>query len=114
MFYILINKFNMDQLKTMVSSAEMSLYNFKTKNSMISGTRARSDLMSIKKLCDRLRKEILAEQKEMKMNKKASKASKQAKKQEEEAKQEEEPEVKAEEPVKPVMKRTRGRPRKVE
>ena len=53
----------MDQIKQELSLAESQLSTFSAKHTKSSATRARSHLMSVRKACDQLRKEILEQSK---------------------------------------------------
>lgn len=56
----------MNELKVQVAMADSSLNTFETKHSRASATRCRNYLMAIKKHCDSLRKDVLAESKKPK------------------------------------------------
>lgn len=63
------SKMDLIKLKTELSLAESQLSTFKAKKTANSATRTRAHLLQVKKLCDQLRREILAEAKSLKANK---------------------------------------------
>ena len=61
----------MDKIKSELSLAESQLSTFRAKKTQSSATRSRAHLLQLKKLCDVLRREILAEAKALKAAKPA-------------------------------------------
>ena len=61
------------KVEELLTVTKIDLNTFNTKHTASSGTRARSSLLAIKKLCDVARKEILAETKATKAKKNAKK-----------------------------------------
>lgn len=58
-----------DNLNTLVKTIKIDMDLFQSNKKLVLGTRIRNNLMQVKKICDSLRKEILAQQKEIKANK---------------------------------------------
>jgi hypothetical protein len=56
---------NFTNLNTLVGSVGLELTRFQTKPTKTGATRVRASLLSIKKLCDLMRKQILAESKQI-------------------------------------------------
>ena len=50
---------NYEKLKSIVNTLDNDLKHYETKNVKASGQRSRAHLLSIKKLCDTMRKEIM-------------------------------------------------------
>jgi hypothetical protein len=56
---------DLQKLMTLVGGLKMELERFEKKGTKVSATRSRATLLQIKKLCDQMRKDILAQSKQI-------------------------------------------------
>jgi chromatin remodeling complex protein RSC6 len=66
---------NYDNLKAVILALDQDYEKFKTKKVKVAGARVRNNLLNCKKLCDTLRKQVLAQIKEIPIKHRSSKSS---------------------------------------